>query len=91
MQLFSTLIVRVMELLEAEGRALKRAVFRLAVALVLMGAVGVLLLATLGLFAGALFLVLVELAGAAGALAILGGVTLLLAVIALLVAMLLRD
>lgn len=91
MQLLSTLIVRVTELLEAEGRALKRSIFRLVLALVLMMLVCVLLMATLGLFAGALFILLAELVTPAGALAILGGVTLLLALIGLLVAALLRD
>lgn len=89
--LSSAFIVRCTELLEAEGRALKRAVFRLALALGVLAVVGVLLVATLGLFAAAVYLVLADLTSPPVALVILGGVTLLLAIIGLLVAMVLRD
>ena len=89
--LSSAFIVRVTELLEAEGRALKRAVFRLGLALLVMVIVGVLLVSTLGLFAAALYLTLAELTSPQVALVILGGLTLLLAIIGLLIAMVLRD
>lgn len=70
-------ILRATDLLEAEGRAARQGLFRLAAAVLLVAlAVAVLLAAVLTLM-GALFLALWEALPAAGALAIVGGITLL--------------
>ena len=86
------LIVKLAELFEAEGRALRGSVFRLASALLLMVIVTLLAIAAIGLFGGALYLALAQATGsAAAALSILGGIVLVVALIALLSALLVRG
>ncbi|MEX0745801.1 MAG: hypothetical protein WD118_09375 [Phycisphaeraceae bacterium] len=77
MKAVSEFIVRVFDLLEAEGRAARRAIFRLAGALLLLLGVAALLLTGLAFFLVAIYLVLADAVGAAGAFAILGGALLL--------------
>ncbi len=71
--------------------AVKRNIFRLALALVLVIVVGLLLVAAIGFFGGAIYLVFAKLISPAGSLAILGGLALLLAILALLTAIVVRD
>ncbi|MFW6059616.1 MAG: hypothetical protein ACODAQ_05510 [Phycisphaeraceae bacterium] len=92
MKSISQFIVDLANLLEVEGRTAKRAIFRLVLSLILLVLFGVLALATVGLFAAAIFLWFAELLGsAAAALAILGGIMLLLTVIGLLGSIVVRD
>lgn len=92
MKSISQFIVDLANLLEAEGRTARRAIFRLVLSLVLVLLFGILALVTIALFAGAIFLWFAQLLGsAAGALAILGGVMLLLTIIGLLAAVVIRE
>ncbi|MEX0886459.1 MAG: hypothetical protein WD009_08480 [Phycisphaeraceae bacterium] len=91
MKSLSQFIVRTLDLLEAEGRAAKRATFRLVAAILLLLIAGAFVLAAAGLFGGALYVLLSHVLGAAGALAVLGAVMLLAAFILLVGATWLRD
>jgi hypothetical protein len=73
------LIIAVLELLEAEARALRSGAFRLGLCTVLLGAAGVLIVGGVGLILRALFLYLVILLGQATANLLIGLVTLLMA------------
>ena len=91
MKALAQFIVRLTELAEAEGRAAQRGLFRLALALLLLWLVALLALIGVGLIGGALYLVFARVIAPAGALAIVGGLALLLALIGLLIALLLRP
>ncbi|MFA9476711.1 hypothetical protein ACERK3_00250 [Phycisphaerales bacterium AB-hyl4] len=91
MKAISEFIVRVMDLLEAEGRAAKRAIFRLFAALLVMVAVLALMLTAGAFFIVAIFLVLSELLTPAGTFAVMGAAMLLLAAGGALAAVQLRD
>jgi len=85
-------IVKMAELFEAEGRALRGSVFRLVVAVLLMVMVVLLVLGAVGLFGGSLYIAFAQVTGsAAAALAILGGIVLVVALIALLTALLVKG
>lgn len=73
------LIIALLELLEAEARALRSGAFRLGLCAVLLGAAGVLIVGGVGLILRALFLYLVILLGQATANLLIGLVTLLMA------------
>ncbi|MFP4144466.1 MAG: hypothetical protein ACOCTI_01350 [Phycisphaeraceae bacterium] len=86
MEILGELFVRLAELAEAEGRVLRRALFRLAGSLLLLC-----LAMTLGLAAAAFFLVAILLAlsyalGPAAAFAITGGVLIVVVILALVLA-----
>ena len=82
MKAFGQFVVKLADLLEAEGRALRSAVFRLSGAILLLILTALLVAAAIGLFAGALYLVFAQLTGSAAAgLAILGGIGLLIALL----------
>ncbi|MEX0655607.1 MAG: hypothetical protein WD534_14095 [Phycisphaeraceae bacterium] len=91
MKAVSEFIVRVMDLLEAEGRAARRAIFRLAGALLLLIGVAAMLLTAGAFFLTALYLLLHKHVGAPGAFSILGGLLLLVAFVGLVGASHLRD
>ena len=91
MKSLSQFIVRTLDLLEAEGRAAKRATFRLVAALLLLVIAAAFALTAAGLFVGALYVLLAGPLGAAGALAVLGAVMLLVAFIVLVIAHWLRE
>lgn len=91
MKALAQMIVRVVELLEAEGRTLRRALFNLALALLALIVATILCIGALGLFAGAIFCLLQMAIGTAGALAVMGGILLLLAIIAFLSAHMIQQ
>ena len=84
-------IIRLTELAEAEGRTFKRNIFQLVLSLVMVIVVGLLLIAALAFFGGAVYIVFANLVTPAGALAILGGLALLLAIVGLAAAIIVRD
>jgi hypothetical protein len=73
------LIIALLELLEAEARALRSGAFRLGLALALLGAAGVLTVGGVGLILRALYLYLAIFLGQATATLLIGLVTLLVA------------
>jgi len=76
------MLVRVVELLEAEGRSLRHHVVRTAAVVGVVLAVVLMTLGGVGLLAAALFLALSQAMGTAGAAAVTGGLLLLLAAMA---------
>lgn len=72
MRAIGQFIVRVAELLEAEGRAAKRNTFELAGAIVLLVGAGVIALAALGFFVAAIFMLLRGPLTSPGAAAVIG-------------------
>lgn len=80
-----------MDLLEAEGRAARRAIFRLVAALLVLIGVLALVLTAGGFFLTALYLLLRDAVTPPGAFAILGLVLLLVAFVGMVLASHLRD
>lgn len=80
-----------MNLLEAEGRAARRAIFRLVAALLMLVGVLALVLTAGAFFLTALYLLLRDVVTPAAAFAILGGGLLLVALLGMAVAAHLRD
>ncbi|HEX7010916.1 MAG TPA: hypothetical protein VF184_13120 [Phycisphaeraceae bacterium] len=91
MNALSRFIVRVSNAIATETRAAKMAVFRLALAVLLLLIAAALLVTAVGLLLASLFVVLFQALGAAGALACLGGIVLLMALLGLAVAYIIRG
>lgn len=72
-------VVRLADLVEAEGRAARRAIFRLGLALMAALVATAVVLTAIGFFLAALFLVLAPYLTPPGALGLLGAVLLMLA------------
>lgn len=86
MKAIGEMLVRVVDLLEAEGRSLRQNVVRTAAILGVVLAIVLMTLGGLGLLAAAMFLALAQAMGTAGAAAVTGGLLLLIAAMAGLVA-----
>ena len=90
MKSLATFVIRLFELAEAEGRTAQRAIYRLAVALLLLIVAAAVILAAVGLFTAMGFLLLAELMPMPAVFAILGGTLLLLGIVLAIIAGCLR-
>lgn len=90
MKSLATFVIRLFELAEAEGRTAQRAIYRLAVALLLLIVSAAVILSAIGLFTAAFFLLLTQVMPVPAVLACLGGGLLLLGIVLAIIAGCLR-